>query len=426
MADPKGYYKALGIKPGASQDAIKAAYRKRAKTLHPDANPDQDAEAFRKLTEAYQVLSDPKSRAVYDVHDRTHHRSNAEARDAARRKAEAAYREAQARNEARTQQEQRAHQQQKAHPPKPAAQPHSCACGKVSAQPRYLVFYTVISQVFASRIERIEGIFCPVCAQSAAIRASYLTWIRGLWAIPMGPINSLIVILRNLFGGIAPKAANYRVLMHQARAFRDRREFDIALGLARQARGYAGNRQEEDAAAILTEQLAARSTKRLKNRWRLMNRAFAAQLAPIASVVLILVIVPVGYDRLFAGAEQVAAVRTGPPLSAAERPVVPAAKPEVPLQSRPGAVSSLPPTVIPFSEMPNGEAVYYETARPVRLHVRPTEDAPVQRMVSRFTVLEMTGIVVGAPWVQVRTEDGTVGFARSGGLREIPAPDNRR
>jgi curved DNA-binding protein len=62
------YYKILGIGKNASQDEIKKAYRKLARTSHPDLNPN-DREAnkkFQQINEANEVLSDPEKRKKYD------------------------------------------------------------------------------------------------------------------------------------------------------------------------------------------------------------------------------------------------------------------------------------------------------------------------------------------------------------------------
>lgn len=65
--DYKDYYKVLRVDHSASQDEIKAAYRKLARKFHPDINKDSGAEAkFQDLGEAYEVLKDAGKRAAYD------------------------------------------------------------------------------------------------------------------------------------------------------------------------------------------------------------------------------------------------------------------------------------------------------------------------------------------------------------------------
>ena len=62
------FYALLGVDPSADADTIKKAYRRKARELHPDANPgDPTAEdRFKEVSRAYEVLSDPDARARYD------------------------------------------------------------------------------------------------------------------------------------------------------------------------------------------------------------------------------------------------------------------------------------------------------------------------------------------------------------------------
>ena len=170
VRDVKGYYASLGISPDADADAVRQAYRSKAKQLHPDSGGRHaDADAFQALSAAYTVLRDPERRAAYDHLNATI--AEAEKEQRRRRDAEAAAARARMRSErpkpdngaARAEPGPKAAEAPQAHHPKPAAvfaPVHCDRCGRIPAQPRYLVFEQVIGLLWRSRATEIAGAFC--------------------------------------------------------------------------------------------------------------------------------------------------------------------------------------------------------------------------------------------------------------------------
>jgi molecular chaperone DnaJ len=65
---PTDYYEVLGVARDASSDDIKKAYRRLARQYHPDVTGDlSDQERFKQVSNAYEVLSDPRKREMYDL-----------------------------------------------------------------------------------------------------------------------------------------------------------------------------------------------------------------------------------------------------------------------------------------------------------------------------------------------------------------------
>lgn len=270
--DPKGYYAILGVAPNADAGEIKAAYRRRAMELHPDRNDTPNATAqFQLLNEAYGILSDPATRAQYDTMSiESGPQSAAVAEE----------------------------------PPEPIV--CSC-CGKVTAQPRYAIFFEVKSYIFQTTRSAVQGIFCSVCAEKKAFKPTAVTWVLGCWGFPWGPIYSVQAIFTNMFGGKQPANINARLATHQAWVFAVLGKTDIARAVALDALALAKKIKPDTAYArakkalgydVVDEGTELRkqiekllellgkdgSGNRLKDAWRLLRRPFFAQ-AAVACVV---------------------------------------------------------------------------------------------------------------------------------------------
>lgn len=270
--DPKGYYAILGVAPNTDAGEIKATYRRRAMELHPDRNKAANATAqFQLLNEAYGVLCDPVARAQYD----TMSIENGPQASAATEE---------------------------------FPEPIVCSCcGKVTAQPRYAIFFEVKSYIFQTTRHAIQGIFCSACAEKKAFKATAITWLLGWWGFPWGPIYSLQAIFTNMFGGTQPANINARLATHQAWVFAVLGKAKIARAIALDAfflakrikadTGYAKTKTKlgydvTDEGTEIRKQIGRLlevlgndgSGNRLKDAWRLFRRPFYAQ-AAVACIV---------------------------------------------------------------------------------------------------------------------------------------------
>jgi curved DNA-binding protein CbpA len=80
---PADYYEILQISPNADQETVRRIYKIQAQRFHPDNLESGDAEMFKRIAEAYEVLGDPDRRTEYDREHRIHRPSAPEPEPAA-------------------------------------------------------------------------------------------------------------------------------------------------------------------------------------------------------------------------------------------------------------------------------------------------------------------------------------------------------
>jgi len=228
--DPKKYYRILRIPVSATDSEIRTSFRMLAKLFHPDRSSDPDAaRKFQAVHEAYEVLGNAERRARYDD------LSSAQGRE-----------------------------QQF-----PTSGPIVCSnCGKVTAQPRYVIYHIVVS-VVQTFIRPVQGVFCAACGRRKALEASAISALAGWWGI-FGPIDTVRTIIRNARGGDQPCETNDRLMWANARAFLGTGKPEISYALARELRTSKTDDIARAAGQLieLLKSQGVRDVPQLKQQWR--------------------------------------------------------------------------------------------------------------------------------------------------------------
>lgn len=232
VEDPKGYYARLGLEQSASAAEIKAAYRKRAKQLHPDmVGGSAPSAEFLACQEAYEILGNPQTRAEYDS---------------------SAYQESDTSTG-------------------PLDLIHCSRCLRATAQPRSTVYRHVVSVVLTTITTPVQGIFCADCGRKEAIKASVISGLFGWWGVPWGPVLTIKEIVRNGQGGERQQDVDDRLTYYNALAFASRGNLPLAHAIARQLRGSRDEKLGRDSVHLVSrlEQMGVSpNNPPLRNGWR--------------------------------------------------------------------------------------------------------------------------------------------------------------
>jgi hypothetical protein len=258
VADPKGYYRILGLVPAATHDEVADVYWRLEKEWRVGPNRETGGVARKKaMDEAFRVLGDPDRRVLYDAQCISHGLATN---------------------------------------PAVAGKPIRCQiCKRVAAQPRYLVFWGVVSRVYAASRRPTQGIFCAACARKVSWAATAATSLRGWWS-PWGLVWAPAYGLRNVMGGQKPPGLECELAWRNALAFQRAGNIPLAAALAGRVASLKGPHSDE--ARRLQEKLIAASGKappKLLDPWKarpldLIGRSLLLFLAPLLIVILAVMI----------------------------------------------------------------------------------------------------------------------------------------
>lgn len=234
VTDSKGYYAVLGVSQTASDDDIKAAFRKQVKRYHPDvADGDKARETYMLLMEAYHTLLDPPKRKAYDA------------------------------------------------TPDAEATLHyefvrCCKCGKPAKQPRYLFF--------TRGNERVGGVYCRDCASKEQLKTSLHNWGDFLKrpAYTWSTLKSAYKFTQ------MPPDKNWEILMQNAHAYQSRKRPDLARAMGEQAKKFAQTAQQEIKTCIFLNALPETTVKE-PDSWRVKPSDFVRVYLPLLAGFLIAV-----------------------------------------------------------------------------------------------------------------------------------------
>ncbi|WP_082462759.1 J domain-containing protein [Sphingobium sp. Leaf26] len=249
--DARGFYATLELDSSASAADIKSAYRRLAKEYHPDTGRVRDGGArFQQIGAAYEILGDAEKRADYDN---------------------------------LSEQADQADYSEKRRP----LSPIRCGtCRQITAQPRYIIFWRVISVVLATTRTPVQGIFCSTCAAKESLKSTAITGLLGWWGFPWGPIWTVLEGVKNLFGGVQNKEHEEALLWHNALAFADAGKVPLSYALAERLLSAKNGEIRAGAAQLTTfyRSQGFKPTGTLKNNWINNPAQFLAKLLLLSMV----------------------------------------------------------------------------------------------------------------------------------------------
>lgn len=359
--DPLGYYEILAVNFDAEEKQIKQNYRDLAKKWHPDHNTDPEAlDIFQKISVAYDILSDPDKRLVYDLLAQAYCGEK--------------------------------------FPDMFSLKVYKNRAGKEDLTVRAVSVWKVIGKIVATESVKSD----EVCNYTEARKLLFLTtagnWLFGWWSLK-GFRDNLKALVYNVKKVEHNNKANLRLLLHNAVAFQQENRLENAYLMAQRALYYADPCQQE-----LIRRYMQSLKVEPKVRFPLWNFGMlkAVQFV-IPAVLLILSTIPFSgsvvtesdLNRYFAKVKEIAyyqevKFRTGG--ETVDDMVV-------------GKVLNIPVDITDAARL-------YHTAKGLNVMFGPGDDFDVITKLEKNATVRITGMTPDEIWFRVMLDNGDMGFIR--------------
>lgn len=371
--DALGYYAVLEVGTDADSALIKQNYREAAKKWHPDYNTNEDAkEKFQKVSEAYDILQDDEKRLTYDLLSSAYSAEK--------------------------------------FPPMFSLKIYKNRAGKKDINLRAVRLRRVIGKIISEKDSKHEEVCNYPEALNIVFKASLCNWILGWWSLK-GIFATPVAIVENIKNINANKAENYQLLVHNALAYYQNDNKEMAFMSAVQAGSYATAAQK----ALLNkfiEKLTVRPQVRLK-AWNYLNLKLVQFIVPLGLLVLGAMPLSVKFISDSALWEYFSAPKE---ISYHQ---------EVRMFGGSMADDMLVAKIINIPVDTGDMSKLYHLKKEMNIMYGPADDFDVMKKLPEGTTVRLTGMSPDDVWARVMIDNGEMGFVRAeylkkGTGKEIP------
>lgn len=372
--DALGYYEVLEVSPDAGGETVKQQYHLLAKKWHPDRNPDPSAaDRFQKISAAYNIMKDEKSRLLYDI--------LSEAYDGAH------------------------------FPDMNNLKIYSARNGNQEVDLRHIKLTRITGKLAGHGEKKIAEICNYNEARQLALRVSVYNWLLGWWGLTAIPAN-IQAITNNYKKILSDYAGNFTLLAHNMLAYAQEQHFDEAYASGRLALRYASPRQKQLVEQFLDNMPHERDY--IYPQWK------AQKLKAVQLLMPLLFIIGLG----FAGSVRTVSMAEFQKLWLSDHKINYFQE----VRFRDGgstvddlAVSKVVAIPVDIEDM----SKLYHVKEDIKVMYGPDKNFDVLKELPAKTTVRLTGYTPDERWVRIMIDNGEMGFVpydaiRKGIGRDIP------